>query len=262
MPPLVPSGTKSAINTSTGTMMKKKIEGRFWIKKGNKNFLGAGRVELLKNIDKFGSISKAARAMKMSYKAAWDAVDIMNNLSQKPILEKSSGGKGGGGSRLTEYGKKLIKDFEELEKNYKLFLENLENFDKKIYGYKISARNRILCEIENIECEDGICTLTLNLRNNKKLLSKITNLAVEELELKKGDKVIAIIKSTSIKILDRKSSNSIRAKVIDVKKGKNYSTITFETENEYIINAISKTQIEPKNLYYLQIAPEDILIGV
>ena len=239
-----------------------KIEGRFWIKKGNKNFLGAGRVELLKNIDKFGSISKAARVMKMSYKAAWDAVDIMNNLSEKPILERVSGGKGGGGSRLSEYGKKLIKDFEMLEKNYKLFLENLENFDKKIYGYKISARNRILCEIEKIECEDGICTLTLNLRNNDKLISKITDSAVEELELKKGDKVIAIIKSTSIKILDKKTSNSIRAKVANVKKGKNYSTITFETKNGYIINAISKREIKPKNLYYLQIAPEDILIGI
>ena len=55
------------------------IKGNFWIEKDNKSFLGKGRIELLKNIQRYGSISKAAKEMKMSYKAAWDAVDIINN---------------------------------------------------------------------------------------------------------------------------------------------------------------------------------------
>jgi molybdate transport system regulatory protein len=93
----------------------------FWIDKDNKSFLGKGRIKLLKLIDKYGSISKAAKEMKMSYKAAWDAVDIINSLSQKPVVEKQSGGIGGGGTYLTEYGKKLIKNFDELENEIEQF---------------------------------------------------------------------------------------------------------------------------------------------
>lgn len=51
-----------------------RIRGRIWLTVAGKNMLGRGRVELLEKIGTTGSISQAARAMKMSYKAAWDAV--------------------------------------------------------------------------------------------------------------------------------------------------------------------------------------------
>ncbi|MBQ7676461.1 MAG: LysR family transcriptional regulator, partial [Campylobacter sp.] len=50
------------------------IKSRLWIEKDGKNFLGHGKVELLEKIKEHGSINAAAKAMKMSYKAAWDAV--------------------------------------------------------------------------------------------------------------------------------------------------------------------------------------------
>ena len=109
------------------------IKGNFWIEKEGKSFLGRGRIELLKKIDKYGSISKAAKEMKMSYKAAWDAVDIINNLAKERVVEKISGGKGGGGTRLTEYGKKLIDMFENAQKIFESDLKALEEFfNKKI----------------------------------------------------------------------------------------------------------------------------------
>jgi molybdate transport system regulatory protein len=101
------------------------IKINYWIDKKNKSFLGKGRIRLLKFIDKYGSISKAAKEMKMSYKAAWDAIDIINSLSKKEVVEKQSGGKGGGGTYLTDYGKKLIKNFENLQKE-------INEFKKKI----------------------------------------------------------------------------------------------------------------------------------
>jgi molybdate transport system regulatory protein len=104
------------------------IKGNFWIEKNNKSFLGKGRIELLKNIEKYGSISKAAKEMKMSYKAAWDAIDIINKLSKNIVVEKISGGKGGGGAVITEYGKELMKKFEELEKKHKAYLKKMEEF--------------------------------------------------------------------------------------------------------------------------------------
>jgi molybdate transport system regulatory protein len=93
----------------------------FWIEKDNKSFLGKGRIQLLKLIDKYGSISKAAKEMNMSYKAAWDAVDIMNSLSKEPIVKKQSGGRGGGGTYLTKYGRELIKSFDKLENEIEEF---------------------------------------------------------------------------------------------------------------------------------------------
>ena len=104
-----------------------RIKGSFWIEKDGKSFLGKGRVELLKKIHRHGSISKAAKEMKMSYKAAWDAVDIMNKLSGKKIVEKVSGGKGGGGSRLTKYGIKIIKKYESIEKEFYNALKEMES---------------------------------------------------------------------------------------------------------------------------------------
>ena len=108
-----------------------KVKGNFWIEKNSKSFIGKGRIELLKKIDKYGSISKAAKEMKMSYKAAWDAVDIMNKLSKNKVVEKISGGKGGGGTYLTEYGKKLINVFKKAEKMHQEYLIALEEFLKK-----------------------------------------------------------------------------------------------------------------------------------
>ncbi|PAF41570.1 LysR family transcriptional regulator [Helicobacter sp. 11S03491-1] len=89
---------------------------RFWIKEENKNFLGKGRVELLEHIKASGSISKAAKTMKMSYKAAWDSIDSMNHLIQGNIVESISGGKGGGGTIVTPQGEKAIVVFKKLEK--------------------------------------------------------------------------------------------------------------------------------------------------
>ena len=105
-----------------------KLKGNFWLEKDSKSFLGKGRIELLKNIRKYGSISKAAKSMGMSYKAAWDAVDIINNLAKEKVVEKISGGKGGGGTKVTEYGEKIIKVYEETEKRYKKSLKELEMF--------------------------------------------------------------------------------------------------------------------------------------
>ena len=58
-----------------------------------------------RNIGNYGSITQAAKAVGISYKTAWDAVDVMNNLSGDVLVESATGGKGGGGTQLTAAGK-------------------------------------------------------------------------------------------------------------------------------------------------------------
>ena len=97
-----------------------KADGRFWLTLDGKNFLGRGRIELLHRIRETGSISKAAKAMKMSYKAAWDAVDAMNSAWQSPLVES-----GPAGSRLSEDAERLITAYQHAETQHTAFMANL-----------------------------------------------------------------------------------------------------------------------------------------
>ncbi|MEI2780359.1 MAG: LysR family transcriptional regulator [Candidatus Competibacter sp.] len=70
--------------------------------------LGQRQMALLRQIAVTGSITQAAKAVKLSYKAAWDAVNAMNNMAEQPLVTSATGGKQGGGSRLTDYGLRQI----------------------------------------------------------------------------------------------------------------------------------------------------------
>ncbi len=98
-----------------------KVNGSIWIESDCGTFIGYGRATLLERVDKYGSISEAAKSMKMSYKRAWDIVDGMNKQSKKPIIEAIVGGKGGGGTKLTEEGRLVLKKFWTLYKEFEKF---------------------------------------------------------------------------------------------------------------------------------------------
>lgn len=99
------------------------LRGRFWIASTEGTFLGTGRVLLLERIREHGSISGAARSMKMSYRQAWQLVQSMNTHSSQPLVASSTGGKGGGGASLTETGERAILLFREVEQDMQTFME-------------------------------------------------------------------------------------------------------------------------------------------
>ena len=103
---------------------KPELRGRVWIDGPEGTYIGYGRVVLLERIIEQGSLSKAARSMEMAYRHAWDLVDSMNRQAKKPFVELATGGKGGGGARVTGEGKKAIKLFWQ-------FHEDLLDFLKK-----------------------------------------------------------------------------------------------------------------------------------
>ena len=76
---------------------------------------GPGKIELLRKIGEGHSISSAARALEMTYKRAWALIDTLNRGFGKPVVETSSGGKGGGGARLTPLGEELVARYLALE---------------------------------------------------------------------------------------------------------------------------------------------------
>ena len=100
---------------------KYNVEVRLWIEESDGPFLGIGKVWLLENIRKTGSITNAAKEMKMAYRQAWQLVEEMNRRAESPLVVKLLGGKGGGGARLTEAGERAIAVFYEIEKRIKDF---------------------------------------------------------------------------------------------------------------------------------------------
>jgi molybdate transport system regulatory protein len=99
-----------------------KVKNRLWIVGQQGTFLGEGRIELLQAIEQYGSISKAAKSMNMSYLKAWKLIDSMNNVSDKPVVIRESGGKGGGGTTITDFGKQAITLYNELNKRCNIYL--------------------------------------------------------------------------------------------------------------------------------------------
>jgi len=86
------------------------------IKLGGDAVFGPGKAELLESIDRLGSLSAAARAMRMSYRQAWMLLDTMNQAFRGPLVETSQGGPGGGGAALTRLGKRILVCYRTLQR--------------------------------------------------------------------------------------------------------------------------------------------------
>src|SRR6185503_12193774 len=77
--------------------------------------MGPGKAQLVAAIDATGSISAAARAMNMSYRRAWQLVEAINDSFSQPVVVTVTGGKRGGGARVTPFGRELVRRFRVME---------------------------------------------------------------------------------------------------------------------------------------------------
>src|SRR5262245_65919137 len=82
-------------------------------------------MELLASLDRTKSISAAAKTVGLSYKAAWDAIEAMNNLADRPLVERSVGGRGGGGTRLTKRGGEIVATYRQVAEEHERFLARI-----------------------------------------------------------------------------------------------------------------------------------------
>ncbi len=103
------------------------IERKPRVVKGGERALGPGKADLLELIESTGSISAAARKLNMSYSRAWALVDAMNHAFKTPLVEAAPGGKAGGGARVTDTGRVVVKRYRvmqaKLEKHAAPFID-------------------------------------------------------------------------------------------------------------------------------------------
>jgi molybdate transport system regulatory protein len=185
------------------------IEGSVWVHKDDHMFLGGDRITLLEKIDECGSITKAGKAAGISYKTAWDTVNMMNNMADKPLVERMTGGKGGGGTYLTPEGKDVIRRFRIIQEEHRKFLVNLSErvgdvdtlykFLRRI-SMKVSARNVFNGSVTDIKKGTVNTEVTLTLKGGTPITAIITNSSIDNLGLTVGKDAYAIIKASSIMI--------------------------------------------------------------
>jgi molybdate transport system regulatory protein len=182
-------------------------------------FLGDTRVRLLEAIDQQGSISQAAKQVPLSYKAAWDAVDTMNNLADQPLVLRSAGGRAGGGTVLTEHGRRVVAMYRAVEGQYQAALDRLADqfadapggdvlaFQRLLrhMAVRSSARNQFAGTVSGLH--EGAVDVEVLVRLDDRLgpglelAAVVTRTSAENLQLAIGREVIVLVKSSSLLLL-------------------------------------------------------------
>lgn len=163
------------------------------------------RIELLRHIAEQGSITRAAKAAGLSYKGAWDAIDELNNLAHAPLVERVVGGKGGGGARLSEEGKRLLRLYQKLQALQAQVLEAAEDAsDLDLLGrlmLRTSARNQLHGHVIAINAQGRNDQIVLDLGSGLSLCAQITHDSTQTLALEPGSAVVALIKAGWLGVL-------------------------------------------------------------
>lgn len=105
--------TQRLLPTTLDTMSSLKV--RIRIDFDTVHAVGPGKIALLERMRDCGSLSQAARELDMSYRRAWQLLDSLNTSFTRPVIVTSVGGKGGGGSEITQLGLEIIETYRTLE---------------------------------------------------------------------------------------------------------------------------------------------------
>lgn len=172
----------------------------------------AGRLDarffaLLEALDATGSLHKAARASGYSYKGAWLVLDTASNLCPVPLVETSTGGRGGGGSRLTPAGQALLAAWRTLHQRHQAFLHEQVAWMNDQPGLaalfrrlsmKTSARNQFAGTIRSVEAGPATTQATVAIAGGVEITAALTTASATRLRLAVGQEAIALVKASEV----------------------------------------------------------------
>lgn len=225
-----PSPCAPAVDGETGAPLRAEaaelgVGGSVWFQAGPQVLGGAARIALLAAIGETGSITGAAKAVGMSYKGAWDAIDAMNNLAGEALVVRATGGKGGGGTTLTPRAQRLIATFGAIEREHRQFLERAAaavhalggeadsiadvgadaaarlGKDLAVLGrfaLRTSARNQLYGTVTALVRGAVNDEVSIVLPGGQQLVAVVTCESAEALGLAVGGAVVALVKASSV----------------------------------------------------------------
>jgi molybdate transport system regulatory protein len=186
------------------------VDAELWLSFEGQQLAGARRVALLAEIARAGSITQAAKATGLSYKGAWDAIEDMSNLAGEPLLERMAGGKGGGYTRLTPRGEKLVRNFALIREEHARFVERLNRQAQGLsedyslmesLAMKTSARNQFAGTVQTLRSGTINDEVELEVIGGLRIVATVTRASRNELGLAVGKKAFALVKASSIVLM-------------------------------------------------------------
>lgn len=173
-------------------------------------FVNPKRIRLLEQIRAQGSISQGARAAGISYKSAWDAVNDINQLADSPVVERETGGKGGGGAVLTPYGERLLKIYGLLNQIERMAVDALQDESTSLdsllsvvarFSLQTSARNQFFTRVQKLEPTHLNRKICLQMTDGTPLYADITERSSHRLGLAPGKEVLALVKAPWVRLV-------------------------------------------------------------
>lgn len=210
------------------------VHGHVWLSAGSASLGGRGRVGLLRAVAEQGSITQAARAFGMSYKAAWDALDAMEQVAGEPLVERHKGGRGGGSTRLTPRGQRLVERFAQIDAVHQRFVHLLseEAADLateldllRLFNMRTSARNQFYGSVSLVRAGAVNDEVELTLANGSRIVATVTRESTEALGLRTGLGAFALVKASSVLLaagdapLRVSARNQLAGTVVEVHPG-------------------------------------------
>lgn len=213
--------------------------------------LSESRIRLLEAIDRCGSLNRAAREVPLSYKAAWEALDTMNRLAPEPLVERLTGGRGGGGTRLTDYARQLVRLHRAMESSQQDILDRIGPVPDDVdaptlrglirrLGMRSSARNQFATRVTALSERGGLVDVRLQLgdaeaaASGPTLLATITPESAELLGLAPGREVWALVKAPAVRLVAPPARrpppgrNQLAGRVVQLRPGTTRTAVTLD----------------------------------
>ena len=226
-----------------------------------KLFADPRRIELLKRVQETGSISQGAKLAGISYKSAWDAINDMNQMADQTLVDRSTGGKGGGGAQLTRYGERLIQLFQLMEQIQQKAFDALQNDSLPLdsllaaiarFSLQTSARNQLFGTVMardhqlvqqhiDVLLADGVTRLQV----------AITERSAERLQLDSGKEVLVLIKAPWIQVSRdaADNDNQLAVRICAIEPGELVSEVLMTLPSgETLCATVNNAQVQQQNL--------------
>ena len=197
------------------------------------------RIDILRRIKETGSISEAARASGVSYKAAWQALETLENLAGGKLVEKLVGGNRGGGTTLTVTGEQILKIAD-------LFADAEQPLANHLTtsGILSSMRNNLPCVVENVKHGSALVRVFLRLDEENIIKASVTAESAQLLGLKPGVRMIAAAKATAVEIAksfpDANLDNRLTGRVVRCTRSEKGGEVALRLPSGLIVIGFAK----------------------
>lgn len=227
-------------------------------------FADPRRINLLKNIKQTGSISQGAKLAGISYKSAWDAINEMNQLAEHTLVERATGGKGGGGAMVTRYGDRLIQLYDLLgqiqQKAFNVLQDDSLPLDSLLasisrFSLQTSARNQLFGTVVKRHYEQVQQQIEILLTDGKtRVKAAITRQSAERLALSEGKEVLVLIKAPWIELTTHPetvpvSDNQLLGTISSLEQGHEQSEVLVQlVDGQTLCATVPNAHVEQQSL--------------